>query len=77
MMTCGLCGAGERRPGTTTMTFTRGDATIVVRGVPAEVCEACGEAIVTQAIAEHLERLVETAIAAGVKHEVRDYVAAA
>jgi hypothetical protein len=30
MMTCGICGRGERRSGTTTITFARGEATIVL-----------------------------------------------
>jgi YgiT-type zinc finger domain-containing protein len=76
-MTCGLCGTGDSRPGTTTMTFTRGEMTIVVRNVPALVCDDCGHATLTAAIAEELEQLVAGALAAGVKYEVRDYVAAA
>jgi hypothetical protein len=57
------------------VTLTRGDVTIVIRQVPAQVCDTCGEAYVDADTALELEALATTAIAAGVRYEVRDYVA--
>ena len=47
-MKCIVCHQGETQPGTTTLTFDRAGSTIVVRSVPAEVCENCGEAYVAE-----------------------------
>jgi YgiT-type zinc finger domain-containing protein len=74
MNPCPLCHAGDRSAGTTTITLTRGDATIVIRQVPALVCAACGEASLTSETACELEQLAEQAIASGVRYELRDYV---
>ena len=74
---CVVCHTGRRAPGQTTVTLTRGETTIVIRGVPAAVCETCGEAYLDADIARRLEQLAEAAIAAGVKYELRDYVVSA
>jgi YgiT-type zinc finger domain-containing protein len=74
MNPCPLCHVGERRAGTTTITLTRGDATIVIRQVPAQVCATCGEASLAVETARDLEQLAEHAIAGGVRYELRDYV---
>ena len=42
-MRCVLCKQGDVRPGKVTVTFQRGDTTVIIKGVPAEVCENCGE----------------------------------
>ena len=57
-MKCVVCKHGETRPGHTTVTLERGSATLVIRKVPAEVCENCGEAYVS---AEVTRRLLENA----------------
>ena len=44
-MKCAICKNGETYPGTTTVTLTRGEATIVIKNVPAEVCDNCGESV--------------------------------
>ncbi len=72
-MTCPTC-KGERGPGTTTITLTRGESTMVIRQVPAQVCATCGEASIDTATACDLERLAEQAIAGGVRYQLRDYV---
>ncbi len=48
-MKCVVCKHGETRPGTTTVTLTRGETTLVVKGVPACVCSNCGEEYVDDA----------------------------
>ena len=42
-MRCVLCKHGSTQRGETTVALTRGDTTVVIKGVPAEVCETCGE----------------------------------
>lgn len=42
-MKCVICKTGETRSGTTTVTLSRGETTVVIKNVPAEVCDTCGE----------------------------------
>ncbi len=67
---------GETAPGTATVTLERRGLTLVVRGVPARVCRNRGEEYVEEAEAARLLSAAEDAARAGVKVDVRDYVAA-
>jgi hypothetical protein len=58
------------------VTLERAGLTLVVRGVPARVCRNCGEEYVDEAEAIRLQAAAEEAARAGVKVDVRDYVAA-
>ena len=44
-MKCFVCRFGEIEPGTTTFNLNLKSMTLVVKEVPAEVCDACGEGI--------------------------------
>lgn len=76
LMSCLICKHRKTRPGVTTLTFTRDALTLVVKNVPAQVCENCGEAYVDEATATQLLETAETAAQAGVQVEVREYVTA-
>ena len=58
-MRCVICRMGELRPGRATVTFDVDEgSTVVIRHVPAGVCDACGEPFVDDAAAQALlERL--------------------
>lgn len=73
---CRLCGDGHTHPGQTTLTLERGSATIVVRGIPAEICDACGEALIDSAILREMHAHADAAIAAGVQMQISDYARA-
>ncbi len=75
-MRCVICRHGETREGVATITLERDRLTLVVRGVPARICEACGEDYVDEKVSERLLRDAEEAVRSGVRVEVRDYVAA-
>ena len=75
-MTCVICRHGETLEGTTTVTLERGGVTLVVKGVPARVCEGCGEECVDEATAARLLRDAEAAARSGVEVEVRSFAAA-
>ena len=45
-MICVICKNGETEPGTTTSTLERDSTIILVRGIPAKVCNNCGEAYI-------------------------------
>ena len=75
-MKCVICKHGETKSGLTTLTLTRDALTLVVKNVPARVCDNCGEAYVDDDIASRVLNAAEEAARAGVQVEVREYVAA-
>ena len=42
-MKCVICRQGETRAGRTTVTLQRSETTVILKGVPAEICDNCGE----------------------------------
>jgi YgiT-type zinc finger domain-containing protein len=75
-MKCPICRTGETKPGKATVTLEREGLTLVVRGVPAEVCGNCGEEYVDAADTDRLMVAAEDALRSGVKVDVREYVVA-
>jgi len=73
---CPTCG-GERSAGRTTFTAELGVGVVVVRQVPAQVCDQCGEAWIDDAVARRLEAIVEAARARGAEVEVVEWDRAA
>lgn len=73
-MKCVVCKVGMTRPGTTTVVLERGNMTLVSKGVPAEVCENCGEAYLSAEVSQRLIDNAENAIRSGVEVEVREFV---
>jgi len=58
------------------VTLTRELLTLVVKGVPAQVCENCGEEYVDQDTTKQLLQTAEEAARSGVQVDVRHYIAA-
>lgn len=75
-MKCVICQHGETTPGVVTVTLERGTTTLVFKGVPALVCENCGEAYVSDEVAARLLDIANRAVSAGVQVEVRAFEAA-
>jgi len=75
-MMCLICKNGETRPGRATITFEREGTTLVIKGVPAEVCANCGEEYVAEDVTSRLLGAAEEAAKKGVQVDVRQYVAA-
>lgn len=73
-MECVSCKHGETRPGAATVTLTRNSTVLVVKGVPADICDNCGEEYVAEATTAHLLRTAEEVARAGVEVDVREYV---
>lgn len=77
MMKCIVCKHGNTRAGTMTATLERGDTTIIVKQVPADVCDNCGEAYLNQEISGQLLKQAEKAVKEGIQVDVRKYQSAA
>ncbi len=75
-MKCVVCRHGETAPATATVTIQRDAMTLVVRGVPAQVCENCGEEYVDEGEASNIVALADSAAERGARVEVCDYLAA-
>ena len=73
---CPICRLGETWPGTATLVLERDALTMVIRHVPAEVCENCGEEYVDESTAAAALEHAETAGREGVTVEVREYAVA-
>ena len=50
-MKCVICKTGRTHPGTTTVTLQRDNSVVVIRDVPAEICEDCGEYYLSKPVA--------------------------
>ena len=74
-MKCVVCRNGDTKPGFTTFTLDRGGKFLIVRGVPARVCENCGEEYLEDSDVARLGDLAEDT-ATGELVEIRDYRAA-
>ena len=57
---CPLCG-GDKASGKTTLTVELGYGIVVIRDVPATVCQQCGADWIDDAIAGKIENIVEEA----------------
>jgi len=75
-MRCVVCRKSETRPGKATVTLERDGLTLVVKGVPADVCENCGEEYVDEDIVRELLHTAEEEAARGTQVDVREYKAA-
>lgn len=58
---CPVCHGGHKQPGTTTFTVELGFGVVVVRNVPALVCDLCGTDWLEDDIAQTLENIVKKA----------------
>jgi len=75
-MTCVICKHGQTHPGKTRMAIERGSTVLVVRSVPAQVCDNCGEAYLSADAVDRLQEMLAGAAQDGVQVEVREYIAA-
>lgn len=74
-MHCVICKHGETRPGEATVTLERAGATVVIKGVPALICDNFGEYYLDEAMTERVLEMAERAVAEGAEVEVRRFAA--
>lgn len=70
---CIVCPEGQLEVSTFTKTMERGETTLVVKKVPALVCDTCGDVTYTEAIGRRLDEMYEAAEGAGVETAVRSF----
>lgn len=74
-MKCVICKNGETKPGRIVGSLTRNSTTLVFKDVPAEVCNNCGEEHIGESVTASLLQTAEEAVQAGVRIDVRQYLA--
>ena len=57
-MNCTLC-SGQYREKTIVLSFQRNGRSVVVEGIPALVCDLCGDSLFTMSALNGIERLLE------------------
>jgi YgiT-type zinc finger domain-containing protein len=73
-MKCILCG-GETRPGNVIVTVNRSETVVIIKGVPAEVCENCGEYFLSKEVTGIVLRRAEEAVGKGAEVEIPRFAA--
>jgi len=70
---CRQCPEGTYEKGAVTETLERDDTIVVVKGVPALVCDVCGNSLLAAEEVDRLQALLERAEAEGIELESRRY----
>lgn len=74
-MKCAICKTGETGPGYANVVLQRGDATVVLKQVPADVCDNCGEYYLASETAQRTNEIADSAISHGAEVEIRQFAA--
>jgi YgiT-type zinc finger domain-containing protein len=74
-MKCVICKNGQSQPGFVTVTLERDECIVVIKKVPAEVCENCGEYYLSNEITEQVLDRAEVAVNNGAEVEIIRYAA--
>ena len=74
-MRCVLCRHGDTRSGQATVTLHRGETIVVVKSVPADICENCGEYYLSEPVAGEVMAKAEAAVKNGAEVEILHYAA--
>jgi len=75
-MKCVICKNGETAEGLTTVPIEHEGTLLVLRGVPAQVCQNCGEAYIDSAVTGEILELAKEARGQRIQIDVRQYHAA-
>lgn len=75
MKNCSICHIGELRPGTATVVLERAATTVVMKQVPALVCDNCAEHYLDEANTRRTYQIAEEAVARGAEVEIVRFAA--
>jgi YgiT-type zinc finger domain-containing protein len=74
-VTCTVCRHGETAPGVVTVSLQRGETTVILKGVPAEVCGNCGEYYLSEEVTRRVMERAEAAVSSGAEVEILRFAA--
>ena len=74
-MKCVICRQGQTHDGLATVTLEKGQTTVMIKDVPAEICENCGEYYLSEEVTGKVQGLADQAFKLGVEIEIVRYAA--
>ena len=74
-MMCVICKHGKTQPDLVTVTLQRDESIVILKGVPAEVCDNCGEYYLSDVVTEQVLQRAEIAVNNGAEVEILRYAA--
>ncbi len=74
-MICVICKTGKYKNGLVTVALTKGEAAVIIKEVPAMVCEQCGEYVLSSEVTEKVMKIVNNALLNGAEVEIRRFAA--
>ena len=75
MMECVICKHGKTQPGLVTVTLERDNCIVILKQVPADVCDNCGEYYLSESVTDEVLNKAEDAVNKGAEVEILRYVA--
>jgi len=74
-MRCVICKHGETHLGKTTVTLQRGETIVIIKEVPAEICDNCGEYYLDEKITDQVLSMAEEAVKKNAEVEILRFAA--
>jgi len=74
-MQCVICIKSQTQAELVTVTLQREDCIVILKQVPAEVCENCGEYYLSESVTEDVLKRAEEAVGKGAEVEIIKYAA--
>lgn len=74
-MKCVICKMGETSAGKVTVTLQRGELTVLIKNVPAQICENCGEYYLSDDITDQVLKQAEASAARNAEVEILRFAA--
>ena len=74
-MTCVICKSGHYKDGFTTVVLTKENSTVIIKQVPAKICDQCGDYILSNEITKQILTMAEEAYSKGTEVEIRQFAA--
>lgn len=74
-MKCAICHNGNTKAGNTSIVLEREQTTIIIKHIPANICENCGEEYVSSEINQEILERAEKSFSRGIMLELLDFAA--
>lgn len=74
-MKCAICHNGYTKAGKTSIILEREQATVIIKHIPANICENCGEEYVSSEVNLEILQRAENAFSRGIMLELLDFAA--
>ena len=74
-MSCAICRNGRTHNGYVTVTVQRGETTVILKLVPADMCDNCGEYYLSSEVSAQVLERAESAVKSGAEVEILRFAA--